>query len=100
MSSGLGDNIWRTQGLWRKITETQRAATLDGGLFSKFYRGADYGRPIRNERRRLDLAHAKPASKSNRLIGELRRGFNVMLMPQRTSDHGSTGPILPSEGVC
>jgi hypothetical protein len=84
---------------------------LDGGLFSKFYRGlsakwygeevpADYGRPIRNERRRLDLAHAKPASKSNRLIGDLRRGFNVMLMPQRTSDHGSTGPILPSEGVC
>jgi hypothetical protein len=45
---------------------------MDGELFSKFYRGADYGRPIRNERRRLDLAHAKPASKSNRLIGDLR----------------------------
>jgi hypothetical protein len=47
---------------------------------------------------RLDLDYNEPIHNDSRWILYLRCGFNMMLMPQRTSDLGSTGLILSSEG--
>jgi hypothetical protein len=58
----------------------------------------DLDRPIQTLRSRLDLDYNEPGHNDSRWILYLRRGFNMMLMPQRTSDLGSTGLILSSEG--
>ena len=58
----------------------------------------DLDRPIQTLRSRLDPDYNEPGHNDNRWILYLRRGFNMMLMPQRTSDLGSTGHILSSEG--
>jgi hypothetical protein len=58
----------------------------------------DLDRPIQTLRSRLDPDYNEPGHNDSRRILYLRRGFNMMLMPQRTSDLGSTGLILSSEG--